>query len=141
MLVHKVNDENPVTYSELLLVAWKLESWAEARDPLLSKNTTTRSSHVTCSHSLWNLFPSRKLKGSHTFTAQSAVIEDHETEEDLGSKPDGKKEAESSAEEDVGMSGEVDDTDHVIKLYCLVANAIELYQKKNHNCFRCGSPD
>ena len=30
MLAHKVNGENPVTYSELLLAAQKLERWEEA---------------------------------------------------------------------------------------------------------------
>ena len=37
MLAHKVNGENPVTYSELLLAAQKLEKWVDARDPLLPK--------------------------------------------------------------------------------------------------------
>ena len=69
MMAHKVNGENPVTYSKLLLAAQKLEVWLEARDPLLLKTLTTGSSNVTCSHSQGNLFPSRKLKGNHTFTA------------------------------------------------------------------------
>ena len=47
MLAHKVIGENPVTYSELLLAAWKLERWAEARDPLLPKTPTTGSSNIT----------------------------------------------------------------------------------------------
>ena len=92
MLAHKVNGENPVTYSELLLAAQKLERWAEVRDPLLSKTTTAGSSNVTHSHSQGNLFPSRKLKGKCTFTAQSTVVEDHETEEDSGPKPNEEKE-------------------------------------------------
>ena len=103
MLAHKVNGENHVTYSELLLAAQKLERCVEGREPLLPKTTTARSPNVTHSHSQGNLFLSRKLKGSHTFTAQSAVVEDHETEEDSVPKPNGEKEAESSAEEDVGM--------------------------------------
>ena len=37
MLAQKVDGKNPVTYSELLLAAWKLERWVEARDPLLPK--------------------------------------------------------------------------------------------------------
>ena len=41
MLAHKVDSENPVTYSELLLAAQKLERWVEASDPLLPKTTTT----------------------------------------------------------------------------------------------------
>ena len=39
------------------------------------------------------------------------MVGDQETEEDSGPKPDGEKEAKSSAEEDVGMSGEVGSTD------------------------------
>ena len=77
MLGHKVNGENLVTYSKLLLAAQKLERQAEARDPLLQKTTAAGSSNVTHSHSQGNLFPSRKLKGNHTFTAQSAAVEDH----------------------------------------------------------------
>ena len=102
MLAHKVDGENPVTYSELFLAAQKLERQAEARDPLLLKNTTAGSLNVTHFQSQRNLFPSRKLKGGHTFTAQSAVVEDHEMEEDPGPKPDGVEEAKSSVEEDTG---------------------------------------
>ena len=69
MLAHKVNGENPALYLKLLLAAWKLERWAEARDTLLQKKPTTGSLNITCFHSQWNLFPSRKLKGNHTFTA------------------------------------------------------------------------
>ena len=82
MLAHKVNGENPVTYSELLLTAQKLERLVDARDPLLSKTPTTVSSNVTHSHSQGNLFPSWKLRGNCTFTSQSAAVEDHEIEED-----------------------------------------------------------
>ena len=111
MLAHRVNGKNPVTYSELLLTAQKLERWTEARDTLLLKMTTARSLNVTHSHSQGNLFPSRKLKGNCTFTAQSAVVEDHETEQDASPKPSWEKETESSAEEGVGVSGEVGDVD------------------------------
>ena len=69
LLAHKVNGENPVTYTELLLAAKKLERWMEARDPLVLKTTTTWSLNVTHSHSQGNLFPSRKLKGNHAFTS------------------------------------------------------------------------
>ena len=76
MLAHKVDGENPVTYSELLLAAWKQERWAEVRDPLFPKTTTAGSSNVTHSRSQGNLFPSRKLKGNCTFTASSTTVED-----------------------------------------------------------------
>ena len=42
ILAHKVNGENPVIYSKLLLTAQKLERWVEVRDPLLPKTPTTR---------------------------------------------------------------------------------------------------
>ena len=128
MLAHKVDVENPVTYSELLLAAQKLERWVEVRDPLLPKTTTTQGSNVTHSHSQGNLFPSWKLKGSCTFTAQSAAAEDCEAEEDSGPKSDGEKEAKSSAEEDTGLMGEVGDIDQLLGY-----NAVELYQKRSQN--------
>ena len=73
MLAYKVDGEHPASYSDLLLEAKKLERQAEARDPLLPKTTTTGGSNITHSQSSGNLFPSWKLKGSHTFTAQSAM--------------------------------------------------------------------
>ena len=69
MLAHKVDGENPVTFSELFLTAQTLERWVEARDSLLPKTSTTGSSNITCSHLQGNLFPSRNMKGNHTFTA------------------------------------------------------------------------
>ena len=96
MLAHKVNGENPVTYSKLLLATWKLERWAEAIDPLLLKTTTASSLNIICSHSQGNLFPSRKLKGNCTFTTQFAVVY-HEMAEDSVPKPDKEKDAKSPA--------------------------------------------
>ena len=61
----------PLATPDLLLAAQKLERWAEARDPLLPKTTTTGGSNVNQSQTSGNLFPSRKLKGNHTFTAPS----------------------------------------------------------------------
>ena len=141
MLAHKVDGENPVFYSKLFLTAQKLERWAEARDPLLPNITIARSLNVAHSHSQGNLFPSRKLKGSCTFTAQSVVADDRETEEDSGPKPNREMEAESSAEVDMGMLVEIGDVDPFLGYIMWFAIAVELYQKKNHNCFRCGSPD
>ena len=141
MLAHKVDGENPVTYSELLLAARKLERWSEARDPLLPKTITIRGSNVTHSHSQGIQFLSRKLKGSHTFTAQLAVVEDHEAEEDSGPKPNGEEEAESSAEEDIGPAGDVGNVDQLLGYITEFTNAVELYQKKNCSCFGCGSLD
>ena len=69
MLAHKVDGKHLASYSDLLLAAWKLERWAEARDPLLLKTTTTGGSNVTWPQTLGNLFLSRKLKGNCTFMA------------------------------------------------------------------------
>ena len=69
------------------------------------------------------------------------MVENHETEEDSGPKPNKEKEAESSAEEDVGMTGEVSDVDASLGHIAQFSKLVELYQKKNHNCLGCGSPD
>ena len=91
MLAHKNINENPVTYSKLLIAAWKLEIWVKVRDPLLPKNHYNWGVNVTHSHSQGNLFPSRKLKGSHSFTAWSAAVEDCEAEEGSGANLLGRK--------------------------------------------------
>ena len=66
------------------------------------------------------------------------MVEDHETEEDSGPKPVGEKEAKSSAEEAMGMSAKVGDTDQSLGYLIWFNNTAELYQKKNCNCFGCG---
>ena len=94
------------------------------------------------SHSQGNLFPSRKLKGNCTFTAQSTAVEDHETEEDSGPKPDGEKEGWVLCWGRCGNDMGSWQCRPIVRLHCAwFANAVELYQKKNHNCFWCGSPD
>ena len=140
MLAHKVDGENPVTYSELLLAAWKRERQEETRDPLLPKTTTAESSKAIHSHSQGNLFSSRNLKGNCTFTGWSAVVEDCEMGEDSGPKPYEEKEDKSPAEENVGITGEAGDVDPSLGYIVWFTNAVELYQKKNCNCFGCGSP-
>ena len=70
------------------------------------------------------------MKGSHTFTAQSAAEEDHKTEEDQGPKPNGK-DTMSSGEEDMRMSGKVGDVDPSLGFITWFINAVELYQKGN----------
>ena len=130
MLAHKGDGENLVSYSKLLLAACKLERQMEARDPLLPKTITTGISNIICSHSQGNLFPSRKLKSSCTFTAWSAVVEDCETEEDSGPKPNGEKEAESSAEEDVGMPCKVGRAEQLLGYIVQFANACRAISEK-----------
>ena len=61
-------------------------------------------------------------------------------EEDSGPKPDEEKETKSPAEEDAGMTGEISDANPSLGHTAWFANAGELYQKKNHNWFGCGSP-
>ena len=68
-------------------------------------------------------------------------MEDQEPEEDSGPKSDGEKEAKSFAEEDAGTTGEVGNVDSLLGYIMQYANAVELYQKKNRNCFGCGSRD
>ena len=41
----------------------------------------------------------------------------------------------------MGTSGEVGNVDPLLSYIMQFANAVELYQKKNCNCFGCGSPD
>ena len=69
------------------------------------------------------------------------MVEDHETEEDSDLKPDGEKETESSAQEDMAMSGDFGMADQLLGYIVQFTNAVELYQKKICNCFECGSPD
>ena len=62
------------------------------------------------------------------------------TEEDSSVKPEGEEEAESSDGEDPETSSGIGGADQPIGYIIHFANAVELYQKKNQNCFRCGSP-
>ena len=39
------------------------------------------------------------------------------------------------------MTGKVSDADPSLGFIMKFVNVVELYQKKNCNCFRCGSPD
>ena len=95
-----VDDDHPAGCSSLLLTAWKLARWVEARDPLFPKVTPMEGSNITHSQILGNLCPSWKLKGSHTFTARSAMVESNRVAEDLGTKEEETGEVESSDGED-----------------------------------------
>ena len=96
---------------------------------------------MACSQTLRNLFPSCKLKGNCTFTTWTATIRNDDAEEDPGVKYEGEGEMEPSADEDVEASGQVGETDQSVEYMIHFDKAVELYQKKNKNCFRCGSPD
>ena len=140
MLADKVDGEHPVSYSDLLLAAWKLERWAEARDPLPPKMAITSGSSRMGFQMPGNLFPLHKLKGNCTFATQAATIRNDEVEEDSSVKQEGG-EMEPSADEDVGVSGRAGEMDQSIEYIICFAKVVELYQKKNRNCFGCGSPD
>ena len=81
------------------------------------------------------MFPSWKLKGSHTFTTQSATVESNKADEDSGMKPEGEEEAKSSAGEDTEISGGVGGADQSVKYIVHFANAVELYQRKTKAVF------
>ena len=88
-----------------------------------------------------NLFPSYKLKGNCTFTAQATTTGNDAAEEDPGVEQEGEEETEPSADEEVGALGEVEEADQSIKYITHFAKVVELYQKRHKNCFGCGSPD
>ena len=96
---------------------------------------------MTHSQTPGNLFPSYKLKGNHTFTAQAATIGKDEVEEDTSVKQEGEGEAEPSADGDYKVSGRAGGTDQSMEYIVCFAKAVQLYLKKNRNCFGCGSPD
>ena len=62
-------------------------------------------------------------------------------EEDPGVEPEGEEETEPSTDEEVGPFGKVKEADQSIEYIACFAKAVKLYQKKNKNCFRCGSRD
>ena len=141
MVVHKEDGEHPAGYSNLLLAAWKLKREAEARDPLPTKTATAGRLNVNHSQTSGNLFPSLKLKGNFTFTAQSATVGNNKAEEDSGVKPEGEGEAEYLAREDVEILSRGLGADQSVWYIICCVNAVKLYQKENQNCFKCGSPD
>ena len=140
MLALKVDGKHPTSYSNLLLATQKLERWAEARDLLIPKTTTIGGSNVTWAQASGNLFPSRKLKGNHTFMAQSAIVESIGTEGDSCVKLEREEEAESS-EGDQETPSEIGGANQPMSYIICFANAVRLYQKKKQNCFGCGSPN
>ena len=87
-----------------------------------------------------NLFSLYKLKGNHTFTTQAVTIGNDYTEEDPSVKLEGEGEMEPSADENVEASDRVGDTNESDRFIVCFTKAVELYQKKNKNCFGCGEP-
>ena len=63
------------------------------------------------------------------------------TEGDLSVRPEGEEEAESSQGRDQENANEFRGADQLVSYIIPFANTVELYQKKNQNCFRYGSPN
>ena len=133
MLGHKVDGEHPTWYSDLILAAQKLERWAETRDPLLLKATPMGGLNVTHSQTSENLVPSHKLKGSHTFTARSATVENNGVAEDSGMKAE---EVKSSDGEDPETLAGIKGADQSLGYIVCFANAAKLSQKKKLKLFQ-----
>ena len=68
-------------------------------------------------------------------------MESTEAEEDSSIKPEREEEAESSAEEHAETLSGVGGADQLVGYIVHFANTVELYQRKNLNCFKCGSPE
>ena len=119
----------------MLLAAQKFKRRAEARDPLLPKTTTVGRLDVTWPETMGNLFPSRKLKGNHTFTAKSAIVESIGAEEESSVKPEGEEEAESSDGEDPESSSGIGGVDEPVGYIIHFSNVIEQYQKRKSKLF------
>ena len=60
-------------------------------------------------------------------------------EEDPGVEQEGRRGTEASADEDVGALGGVGEADQSVEYITHFTKAVELYEKKNKNCFRCGA--
>ena len=69
------------------------------------------------------------------------MVESTEAEEDWKVNPEEEEEAESSAEEDEEYLSGVGGADQSVGYFVRFANAVELYQRKNRNCFGCSSSD
>ena len=96
---------------------------------------------MTHSQTPGNLFPSDKLKGNCTFTAQAATIGNDEGEADSSAKQEGEGETEPLADEEVKASGRVGGTDQHMEYIIHFTKAVKLYEQKNRSCFGCWSPD
>ena len=89
----------------------------------------------------WNLFPSHKLKGNHTFNTQAVTVGNVEGEADSSAKQEGYGETEPLADEEVKLSDKAEGIDQPMEHIICFAKVVELYQQKNRSCFGCGSPD
>ena len=69
------------------------------------------------------------------------MVESNEAAEDSGTKEEREEEAKSLAGEDQKTLSGVVGVDQSVGYIVHFANAVELYQSKDQNCFGCGSPD
>ena len=72
-LAHKGDGEPPASYSNLLLVAQKVERWAEAQDSLPLQTATTSGLNVMCSQTQGICFPHLSWKAT-TFAGQATTV-------------------------------------------------------------------
>ena len=81
-------------------------------------------SNANHSQTSGNLFPCQNLKGSHTFTTQSATVESNGAEKDSGMKAE---EAKSLDGENPETSSGVGGVDHSVGYIVHFANMVELF--------------
>ena len=99
MLAHAVDGEYPSSYSDLLLATWKLERWAEAREPLLPKKLQLmdqlqcilRFQVINFPHASWRATALSTIKVS---------IGNVMAEEDPHEEPEGEEETKPSSDEE-----------------------------------------
>ena len=130
ILAHKVDGEHPARYSGLFLAPQTLERWAQTRDPPILNTTPTGGLNVAHSQTSGNLFPFWKLNGSHSFTAQSAIVESKGVAEDSGGKAEEAEDAESLGEEDPETLSGIGGADQSVGYIICFAKVAQLYQRK-----------
>ena len=125
MLAHKVNGKKSCHLFQIAPFCLKAGKLGRSKRSSAPENHYCWEFKCKSFHLQGNLFSSRKLKDSHTFTAQSVVVKDHETEEDSDPKPDGGKEAESSTEKDVGTAGKIGNVDPLLSCIMQFTHVVE----------------
>ena len=125
-LAYKVDGKHPTSYSDLLLA-----KTGQSQNCPAPKDHHNWRIECYLATSIGNLYPSRKLKGSCTFTACSAILKSIGAEEDLSVKPEGEEVAESSDEKDSETSTVIGGADQLVRYIVCFANVVDLYQRKN----------
>ena len=99
MMALKVNGEHPGSYSWLAPCSLEVVEMGRSQRSPAPKDYHNWRIKCYPASDIGELVPSRKLKGSHTFMAQSAIVESIRPEENLSIKPEGEEVAESSVGE------------------------------------------